>query len=225
MGRPWPEEQLVAQVRRTNATTPGSSPACCSVDGDKRRIDLYSRRRQKQRISHAAAGKAPPRRPAMLLQPGWANCGWCSAAPRTTSRRSATRAFWHRYAMARPARCACRHPGWRHGHERLVTASASRSGCSRWRSRRRAGSRASGCWRRRSACCISSARRSRREHARFVAEVFRQSPPNSAFARLRCGRCARAGSKRSGRRGIRDRRRCGGRSRLRRGLQRAEAAK
>jgi hypothetical protein len=32
-----------------------------------------------------------------------------------------------------------------------------------------------------------------KEHARFVAEVFRQSPPNSAFARLAAGPLRAAG--------------------------------
>ncbi|MBL8753347.1 MAG: tetratricopeptide repeat protein [Planctomycetes bacterium] len=185
MGRPWPEEQLIAQVPEGERKDTLLVTGVLRVDGDKRRIDLWVYDcGQKQRIGHAAAEGAMADVGRMLLQllaELWPVFG----GPAGHKPPVGDEGFWQRYSDGLGQHAALvvtqaggmpreRLYGERYITQWLQTAALSET---RWQP---------GFWLLASSLCVLHQMGSPipKEHARLVAEVFRQSPPNSAFARI-----------------------------------------
>lgn len=185
MGRPWPEEQIAAQFGDAERQNTILVTGLLRVEGDKRRIDLWAYDcAQKQRIGHAAAEGTTQELGRMLLQllgELWPALG----GPAGHKPPVGDEAFWHRYAegLAQHAALVVTQAGGM-ARERLYgeryTAQWVQQVAlqeTRWQP---------GFWLYASALGVLHQLGSHvpKEHARIVAEVFRQSPPDSAFARL-----------------------------------------
>ena len=185
MGRPWPEEQLIQQVPEPERAATLLVTGVLRVDGDKRRIDLWVYDcGTKQRIGHAATEGTMPELGRMLLQVMgelWPVLG----GPAAHKPPVGDEAFWHRYAdgLGQHAALVVTQAGGmpkdRLYGERYISQWLQQTALSetRWQP---------GFWLLGSALTVMHQLGSPvpKEHARLIAEVFRQSPPNSAFARL-----------------------------------------
>lgn len=185
MGRPWPEEQVVAQLGDAERAQTVLVTGVLRVEGDKRRIDLWAYDcAQKQRVGHAAAEGTMQDVGRMLLQlmaELWPALG----GPPNHKPPVGDEAFWARYAdgLAQHAALVVTQAGGMarerlHG-ERYVAQWVQQVALSetRWQP---------GFWLYASTLGVLHQLGSAvpKEHARVVAEIFRQSPKDSAFARL-----------------------------------------
>jgi tetratricopeptide (TPR) repeat protein len=185
MGRPWPEEQLVQQVPEAERKDALLVTGVLRVDGEQRRIDLWVFDcGTKQRVGHAATEGTMADVGRMLLQllgELWPVLG----GPAGHKPPVGDEAFWHRYADGLGQHAALvvtqaggmpkeRLYGERYITQWLQTAALQEP---RWQP---------GFWVVASALGVLHQLGSPipKEHARFIAEVFRQSPPNSPFAKL-----------------------------------------
>jgi tetratricopeptide (TPR) repeat protein len=185
MGRPWPEEQLLVQVPDSERKDTLLVTGVLRVDGDKRRIDLWVYDcASKQRVGHAATEGTMLELGRMLLQllgELWPVFG----GPAGHKPPVGDEAFWHRYAegLGQHAALVVTMAGGmakeRLYGERYITQWLQQTALAetRWQP---------GFWLFASALAVLHQLGSPvpKEHARMVAEIFRQSPPNSAFARL-----------------------------------------
>jgi len=185
LGRPWPEEQLAAQVPEAERKDAILVTGQMRIDGDRRRIDLWAYDcATNQRVGHAAAEGSHEEHGAMLLQlmsELWPILG----GPEGHKPQIGDALFWHRYAegMGQHAALVVTQTGGmpreRLFGERYVTQWLHNTALAetRWQP---------GFWLIGSALCVLEQLGSKvpAEHARMIAEVFRQSPPNSAFVRL-----------------------------------------
>ena len=185
MGRPWPEEQLLGQVPPNEHASTLLVTGVLRIEGDKRRIDLWVYDcGTKQRIGHAATEGTMTDVGRMLLQLQaelWPVLG----GPAGHKPPVGDEAFWHRYmdALGQHAALVVTQAGGmpkeRLYGERYITQwlQATALQETRWQP---------GFWLLASALSVLHQLGSPipKEHARLVAEIFRQSPPNSAFARL-----------------------------------------
>ena len=188
LGRPWPEEQLAMQLPEAERASTILLTGQLRIDGENRRIDMWAFDcGTKQRIGHVAADGAHSEHGKMLLQLTqelWPILG----GPKDHKPQLGDAMFWHRYAdgMAQHAALVITQSGGlpreRLYGERFITQWLQNAALqeTRWQP---------GFWLLGSAMCVLQQLGSNvpAEHARVVAEVFRQSPPDSAFARL----CAR----------------------------------
>jgi tetratricopeptide (TPR) repeat protein len=185
MGRPWPEEQMIAQVPENERKDTLLVTGVLRVDGDKRRVDLWVYDcGTKQRVGHAATEGTMADVGKMLLQllaELWPVFG----GPAGHKPPVGDEGFWHRYSDGLGQHAALvvtqaggmprdRLYGERYITQWLQTAALSET---RWQP---------GFWLLASSLCVLHQMGSPipKEHGRLIAEVFRQSPPNSAFARL-----------------------------------------
>ncbi len=185
MGRPWPEEQLVQQVPAGDRKDTLLVTGVLRVDGETRRIDLWVFDcGTMQRVGHAAAEGTMADLGRMLLQlmaELWPSLG----GPAGHKPPVGDEAFWHRYSDGLGQHAALvvtqaggmakeRLYGERYITQWLQTVALQET---RWQP---------GFWLLASAMGVLHQLGSPvpKEHARILAEVFRQSPPNSAFARL-----------------------------------------
>ena len=185
LGRPWPEEQLVSQVPENERKDTLLVTGVLRVDGDKRRIDLWVFDcATMQRIGHAAAEATMADVGKLLLQlvaELWPVLG----GPAGHKPPVGDEAFWHRYSdgLGQHAALVVTQAGGmpkdRLYGERYITQWVQNAALAetRWQP---------GFWVLASALGVLHQMGSPipKEHARMIAEVFRQSPPNSAFARL-----------------------------------------
>jgi hypothetical protein len=185
MGRPWPEEQLVQQVPEPERANTLLVTGVLRVDGEQRRIDLWVFDcGTKQRVGHAATEGPMAELGRMLLQVMaelWSVLG----GPVGHKPPVGDEAFWHRYAdgLGQHAALVVTQAGGmakdRLYGERYITQwlQATALQETRWQP---------SFWLLASAMGILHQLGSPvpKEHGRIVAEVFKQSPPNSAFARL-----------------------------------------
>ena len=185
MGRPWPEEQLISQVPENERATSLLVTGVLRVDGEKRRIDLWVYDcASKQRIGHAATEGTMQELGRMLLQlmgELWPVFG----GPAGHKPPVGDEAFWARYAdglgqhAALVVTQAGGMPKERLYGERYITQWLQATALSetRWQP---------GFWLLASSLSVLHQLGSPvpKEHARIIAELFQQSPPNSAFARL-----------------------------------------
>jgi hypothetical protein len=155
------------------------------VDGDQRRVDLWAYDcAQKQRIGHAAAEGTLAELGNMLLQlmaELWPVLG----GPKDHKPPVGNEDFWARYAegLAQQSALVVTQAGGmpkdRLYGERYITGwlQATALAETRWQP---------GFWLLASSLCVLHQLGSPvpKEHARMIAEIFRQSPANSAFARL-----------------------------------------
>jgi tetratricopeptide (TPR) repeat protein len=185
LGRPWPEEQLLQQVPAAERAQALLVTGVLRVDGEQRRIDLwvYDGGRR-QRVGHAAAEGGSGEIGRLLLQllaELWPILG----GPAGHRPPVGDEPFWARYAEGLAQHAALvvtqagglpreRLYGERYIVQWLQDAALAET---RWQP---------GFWTLASALGVLHQLGSPipREHARFVAELFRQSPANSAFARL-----------------------------------------
>jgi hypothetical protein len=185
MGRAWPEEQLVQQVPEGERAASLLVTGVLRVEGDQRRIDLWVYDcATKQRIGHAATQGPMPELGRMLLQlmgELWPVLG----GPAGHKPPVGDEGYWARYAdglgqhAALVVSQAGGMPKERLYGERYITQWLQQTALSetRWQP---------GFWLFASALNVLHQLGSPipKEHARLVAELFRQSPANSAFARL-----------------------------------------
>ncbi len=185
MGRPWPEEQLVGQVPENERASSILVTGVLRVEGEKRRIDLWVYDcASKQRIGHAATEGTMPELGRMLLQL-MAELWPVFGGPAGHKPPVGDEGFWARYAdglgqhAALVVTQAGGMPKERLYGERYITQWLQATALSetRWQP---------GFWLFASSLAVLHQLGSPvpKEHARMVAELFRQSPPNSAFARL-----------------------------------------
>jgi hypothetical protein len=185
MGRPWPEEQLVGQVPEPERKDTLLVTGVLRVEGEKRRVDLWVFDcATRQRIGHAATEGTMAEVGRMLLQllgELWPVFG----GPAGHKPPVGDEAFWQRYSdgLGQHAALVVTQAGGmpkdRLYGERYITQwlQAAALQETRWQP---------GFWLLASALGVLHQLGSPvpKEHARLIAEVFRQSPPNSAFARL-----------------------------------------
>lgn len=185
MGRPWPEEQLVQQVPEAERKDTLLVTGTLRVDGDTRRIDLFVFDcATNARVGHASAEGTAATTGDLLLRlmaELWPLLG----GPKDHKPPVGDAAFWHRYAdgLGQHASLVVTQAGGmpkeRLYGERYITQWLQNAALQepRWQP---------GFWLLLSAMGVLHQLGSPvpKEHARFVAEVFRQSPPNSPFARL-----------------------------------------
>lgn len=185
MGRPWPEDQLLQQIPEGERAQTILVTGVLRVDGDKRRIDLWAYDgATSQRIGHAAAEGSVQEIGKLMLQllaELWPALG----GPAGHKPPVGDESFWHRYmeGLAQHAALvvtlAGGMPKERLYGERYVAQWLQHTAVqdSRWQP---------GFWLYASSLCILHQLGSKvpKEHARMVAEIFRQSPANSPFARL-----------------------------------------
>jgi len=185
LGRPWPEEQLVQQVPTAERANSLLVTGVLRVDGERRRIDLWAFDcGTNQRVGHAAAEGAANETGRMLLQllaELWPVLG----GPVGHKPPVGDEAFWQQYAegLAQHAALVVTQAGGmpkeRLYGERYITQWVQNAAIAetRWQP---------AFWTLASALSVLQQLGSPvpKEHARFIAEVFRQSPPNNAFARL-----------------------------------------
>jgi thioredoxin-like negative regulator of GroEL len=185
MGRPWPEEQLASQLPEAERAQTILVTGVLRVDGETRRIDLWAFDcATKQRIGHAAAEGTMAEFGRMLLQlmaELWPAFGGAAGQKPPVG----DEAFWARYADGLGQHAALvvtaagglpkdRLYGERYIAQWLQSVALQEP---RWQP---------GFWLYASSLCVLGQLGSvvPKEHARSVAELFRQSPPNSAFAQL-----------------------------------------
>ncbi|MFY9341757.1 MAG: hypothetical protein WAT39_04665 [Planctomycetota bacterium] len=185
MGRPWPEEQLVLQVPEGERKDTLLVTGVLRVDGERRRIDLWVFDcGQKQRIGHAATEGTMAELGRMLLQV-MAELWPVLGGPAGHQPPIGDEAFWQRYCEGLGQHAALvvtqaggmakeRLYGERYITQWLQTTALQET---RWQP---------GFWLLASALGVLHQLGSPipKEHARLLAEVFRQSPANSAFAKL-----------------------------------------
>ncbi|MEO6596990.1 MAG: hypothetical protein ABIP94_19765 [Planctomycetota bacterium] len=185
MGRPWPEEQLCSQLGDKERKETILVTGVLRVDGETRRIDLWAYDcATRQRIGHAATEGTMQDLGRMLLQlvaELWPSLG----GPAGHKPPVGDEAFWHRYAEAVGQHAALvvtqagGMPKERLYGERYIAQWVQSTALqeTRWQP---------GFWLYASALAVLHQLGSLvpKEHARVVAELFRQSPPDSAFARL-----------------------------------------
>jgi tetratricopeptide (TPR) repeat protein len=185
LGKAWPEEQLVAQLPPQEREQTIAVSGVLRLDGDKHRIDLWAYDcHTKQRIGHAAAEGAPNEIGRMLLQliaELWPALG----GPAGHKPPAGNEAFWAAYAdgLAQQAALLATQAGGmpkeRLYGERYIAQWLQNTALvePRWQP---------GFWLFASSLCVLRQLGSDipKEFARIVAEIFRQSPPNSAFARF-----------------------------------------
>jgi tetratricopeptide (TPR) repeat protein len=185
MGRPWPEEMLLQGLPERERAEALLVTGTLHVDGDLRRIDLFVYDGQKQaRVGHVSA-EAPVAAAGELLLRLLADLWPLLGGPKDHKPPVGDAAFWQRYAeglgqlAALVVTQAGGMPKDRLYGERYITNWLQSAALleSRWQP---------GFWTVLSALGVLHQLGSAvpKEHARFVAEVFRQSPPNSPFARL-----------------------------------------
>lgn len=185
LGRPWPEDQLVQQVPPDDRDRSLLITGVLRVDGDRRRIDLwvYDCGRG-QRLGHAATEGTTAELGRMLLQlmaELWPVLG----GPAGHRPPVGDEAHWARYAdaLGQHAALVVTQAGGmskeRLYGERYITQWLQQTALQepRWQP---------GFWLFTSALAVLNQLGSPipKEHARVVAELFRQAPPGSAFARL-----------------------------------------
>ncbi|MCC7398261.1 MAG: hypothetical protein IT455_14425 [Planctomycetes bacterium] len=185
MGQPWPEEQLTQQVPEAERADTLLVTGIVRVDGDRRRIDLWVYDcGKKQRIGHAAADGAVADLGKVYLQliaELWPLLG----GPAGYKPPVGEAPFWHRYAegLAQHAALVVTQAGGmpreRLYGERYITLWLQQAALMETRYQ-------PAFWLLASALGVLQEMGSKvpLEHARFLAEVFKQAPPNSAFARL-----------------------------------------
>ncbi|MCB9886825.1 MAG: tetratricopeptide repeat protein [Planctomycetes bacterium] len=185
LGKVWPEEQLVAQLSAEEKERTIAVSGVLRIDGDKRRIDLWAYDcNTQQRVGHAAAEGAPGELGRMLLQllaELWPALG----GPAGHQPPVGSEGSWQAYAdgLAQHAALVATQAGGmpkeRLYGERYILQWLQNTALlePRWQP---------GFWLLASAMCVLRGLGSPvpKEFARAVAEIFRQSPPNSAFARL-----------------------------------------
>ena len=185
LGRAWPEDQLTAQLPAEERERTIVVSGVLRIDGDKRRIDLWAYDcKAEQRIGHAAAEGGANELGRMLLQllaELWPALG----GPQGHKPPVGNEGSWQAYAdalaqhAALVATMAGGMPKERLYGERYILQWLQNTALlePRWQP---------GFWLLASAMCVLRTLGSPvpKEFARVVAEVFRQSPPNSAFARL-----------------------------------------
>ena len=185
MGRPWPEDAICNQLGDAERSSTTLVTGVLRVEGEKRRIDLWAFDcAQKQRIGHAATEGTMPELGRMLLQlmaELWPPIGGPAGHKPPTGDES----FWHRYAdgLGQHAALVVTQSGGlpkeRLYGERYIVQWLQGTALQepRWQP---------GFWLYASALCVLRQLGSLvpKEQARIVAQIFRQSPPESAFARL-----------------------------------------
>lgn len=185
MGRPWPEEQLASQIPEADRDRTLLVTGVVRADGEQRRIDLWVYDcATKQRIGHAASEGKMAELGRMLLQlmaELWPTLG----GPTGFKPPVGNEDYWTRYAegLAQLSALVITQSGGmprdRLYGERYITQwlQATALAEPRWQP---------GFWMLASALNVLAKLGSPvpKEHARMIAEIFRQSPPNSAFARL-----------------------------------------
>lgn len=185
MGQPWPEDRLGQQVPAAERATTLLVTGQLRFEGDRRRIDLWVYDcAQQQRTGHAAAEGKEAELGAMLLQlmgELWPLLGGEQGHKPPVGGPE----FWQRYAegLGQHAALVVTEAGGmprdRLFGERYITQWLQNVALmeARWQP---------GFWLLASALAVLRRLGSDvpLEHARFIAEVFRQSPPQSAFARL-----------------------------------------
>jgi len=185
MGRPWPEEQLASQIPEAERNRTLLVTGVVRVDGEMRRLDLWvSDCATRQRIGHAASEGKMTELGRMLLQlmaELWPILG----GPTGFKPPAGNDDYWTRYAegLAQLSALVITQTGGmprdRLYGERYITQWLQATALSepRWQP---------GFWMLASALNVLAQLGSPvpKEHARTIAEIFRQSPPNSAFARL-----------------------------------------
>lgn len=185
MGRPWPEEQLMTQLTDSERKNTILVTGVLRVEGEKRRIDLWAYDcATKQRVGHAAAEGTMQEIGKMMLQlmgELWPSLG----GPKDHKPPVGDENFWARYLDGLGQHAALvvtqaggmpkdRLYGERYIAQWLQSVALQET---RWQP---------GFWLYASSLCVLQQLGSvvPKEHARVVAELFRQSPPNSAFALL-----------------------------------------
>lgn len=185
LGRPWPEEQLCDQLPENERADTVLVTGQLKIDGDRRRIELHAFDcATRQRLGSAVAEGAHHEHGEMLLKlmaELWPLIG--GAAGHKPGIGDGP--YWHRYADALAQHSAVvitatggmpkeRLYGVRFVAQWLQGAALAET---RWQP---------GFWALGSAMCVLRDLGSKvpLEHARLVSEIFRQSPPNSPFARL-----------------------------------------
>lgn len=185
MGRPWPEEQLMTQLSDSERKNTILVTGVLRVEGEKRRIDLWAYDcATKQRVGHAAAEGTMQEIGKMMLQlmaELWPSLG----GPKDHKPPVGDENFWARYLDGLGQHAALvvtqaggmpkdRLYGERYIAQWLQSVALQET---RWQP---------GFWLYASSLCVLQQLGSvvPKEHARVVAELFRQSPPNSAFALL-----------------------------------------
>lgn len=185
MGRPWPEEQLCAQLGDQERANTILVTGVLRVDGEQRRIDLWAYDcATKQRVGHAAAEGTMQEVGRMMLQlmaELWPSLG----GPKDHKPPVGDENFWARYLDGLGQHAALvvtqaggmpkdRLYGERYIAQWLQSVALQET---RWQP---------GFWLYASSLCVLAQLGSPipKEHGRVVAELFRQSPPNSAFALL-----------------------------------------
>lgn len=185
LGNPWPEQQLAAQVPENERADTILVTGQLRIEGDRRRIELWAYDcGQQSRIGEAVAEGAHKEHGEMLLKlmaELWPLLG----GPEDFRPQLGDADFWHRYSdgMSQHAALVLTQTGGlprdRLYGERYITQwlQSAALADTRWQP---------GFWLLGSACCTLQQLGSHvpLEHARLFAEVFRQSPPNSAIARL-----------------------------------------
>jgi tetratricopeptide (TPR) repeat protein len=185
LGRAWPEESLLQQVPEGERASTLLVTGMLRFTGEQRRIDLWVYDcGKKQRLGHAAAEGTADQVGDMLLQllgELWPAFG----GPQGHKPPVGEPVFWHRYAdgLGQLAALVVTQVGGmpreRLYGERYITQWLQNAAIaeSRWQPGFLAFASALG-------VLQQLGSKVPLEHARMVAEVFRQSPPASAFARL-----------------------------------------
>ncbi|MCR9243592.1 MAG: tetratricopeptide repeat protein [bacterium] len=185
MGRPWPIEQIVAQLGDTERKSSLIVTGTLRVDADRRRIELVvDDAATGQRVGEVAAEGQAEELGAMLLQLQeqlWPVLG----GPEEKRPPVGDEAFWQRYADGLGQHAALivtrsgAMPVDRLYGERYIVQwlQATALAEPRWQP---------GFWTFASALCLLHEMNSKvpLEHARIVGEIFRQSPSDSPFAKL-----------------------------------------
>jgi tetratricopeptide (TPR) repeat protein len=185
IGRPWPEEMLLQGLPERERAEALLVTGTLHVDGDMRRIDLFVYDGQKQARVGEVSAEAPAAAAGELLLRLLADLWPLLGGPKDHKPPVGDAAFWQRYAeglgqlAALVVTQAGGMPKERLYGERYITNWLQSAALleSRWQP---------GFWTVLSALGVLHQLGSPvpKEHARFVAEVFRQSPANSPFARL-----------------------------------------
>ena len=185
LGNPWPEEQLCEQLPEAERGQTVLVTGQLKVDGERRRIELRAFDcATRVRLGEAVAEGAQHEHGNMLLQLMSELWPWIGgAAGQQPSIGDAP--HWHRYADALAQHAALvitatggmpkeRLYGARFVAQWLQSCALAET---RWQP---------GFWALGSSMCVLRDLGSKvpLEHARLVSEIFRQSPPNSPFARL-----------------------------------------
>ncbi|MFK7742662.1 MAG: tetratricopeptide repeat protein [Planctomycetota bacterium] len=185
LGRPWPEEQLASQVPEAERADTIFVTGNLRIDGDRRRIEMFAYDCAKQqRIGEVSAEGAHIEHGKMLMElmaKLWPILG----GPVDFKPELGDENFWHRYSdgMSQHAALVLTQAGGlprdRLYGERYITQWLQSAALmeTRWQP---------GFWLLGSALCVLQQLGSHvaTEHGRLIAEVFRQSPANSPFARL-----------------------------------------